>query len=31
LEKLKIEQQKGDLKATKESLVASLSILTEKI
>lgn len=30
LEKLKIEQQKGDLKATKESLVASLSIVTGK-
>jgi outer membrane protein TolC len=30
LEKLKIEQQKGDLKATKESLVASLAIVTGK-
>lgn len=30
LEMLKIEQQKGELKATKESLTASLSILTGK-
>lgn len=30
LEKLKIEQQKGDLKASKESLVGSLSIVTGK-